>query len=57
MIRIVNSVVGNFSVGKEYEVLEWIDRMGKRYARVVDDSGLETRISEERIGWRCGIPQ
>lgn len=50
MIRIVNSVIGNFSVGKEYEVLEWIDRMGKRYARVVDDSGLETRISEERIG-------
>ena len=47
-IRIIDSVIGDFNPEKGYYVLEWIERLGKKYARIIDDSGNDMRISEDR---------
>ena len=49
-VCVIDSPIGSFCNWKEYDVLEWIERLGKRYARIVDENGDEVRISMERIG-------
>ncbi len=48
-VMIDGSPIGNFLAGKKYEVLEWIERIGRRYARIVDENGTAICLSESHL--------